>query len=889
MKPISKRLGSVLFCISLPLLAHAAEPGYTTLTILIRPPTAVPGVQRSQDPLIELKQIAPNLTPLVPPSKARTMESAQALERHRLNRYYVIDTSHMTREQAQALALELKQNPGVESADFEPPVDGMHGDNGAPIARIGISNIPDHTPRQNYLLGEKAVAPYGIGGVNAVEAWKVPGGKGQNMRVISSEIDHWAFDHVDLPQPYQQIHAQGDEAVVGSHDTASAGIIAAQENGFGTTGIVPYAHLGYLQWGSARLAALALSNTLQAGDVLQLGVHYYFSTFPEVGCRADCYMPLEDYKPVRDTIAYLTEERGVHVVLAAANGNINLDHPYFEGYYDRNKFDSGGIFAGAVNSKTGLRSSFSEYGSRVDLNSWGDSVTTTSWSKEQPTTAYTHTFGGTSSANPILAGVVASLQGVARNNGIGNLPPKDLRRILVATGYPQVNGNRSEIGVQPDLNLAIKKLLFDYASHPPTGRIGVPAEVQSGETFSTHVYAESPSNKPLTYHWNTAGFSPTSGSEATLSLTAPAVTADTPTSVSVDISDGSQTVPLSENLIIKAPPITATLIVPEVVEGGDSVPVRVEAQSATGKPLQYAWAYNTSSLTGNIGNSPNVTFTAVDVQKETNAPLYALVRDGTDSFQTPTAVIKIRPRQQVPYPVALITGATTVEAGKILMMNGRSSTGNDLRYAWTAPDFSPTASAEPAPSFVAPRTAGARSITLSVTDAGNRTDTASQIVTVTGGQPVNRPPTGTLEGSNTVDSGKAIVLTANASDPDGDPLTYAWTRPNSFTGTTGNTRSVTLTAPTVSSDTSGTASVMVSDGRGGVVQLDKPISVKAPPPVSNCGGIPPWSPTRTYATYAEQVSYNGKVYKQNFYSINRPPDVNSAEWGKEWHPGVACP
>ncbi len=101
-------------------------------------------------------------------------------------------------------------------------------------------------------------------------------------------------------------------------------------------------------------------------------------------------------------------------------------------------------------------------------------MTTTTWSASDPTTGYSHTYSGTSLSQPDHCRVMASLQGVARANGLGNIPPKELRRILVETGYPQANGNRTEIGVQPDLDLAIKKLLADGAGQPPTGRLALP-------------------------------------------------------------------------------------------------------------------------------------------------------------------------------------------------------------------------------------------------------------------------------------------------------------------------------------------------------------------------------------------------------------------------------
>ncbi|KAA0980133.1 S8 family serine peptidase [Pseudomonas sp. ANT_H12B] len=554
MKSMSKWLGAIVLCVALlPLWVNAATPDYSHVMILVKRGVLASGDQEkagsSVDSLKALKVLVPDMRPLVPASRERTNAQLQALQRHRLDRYFIVDTHKLTEHQAESLLDKLRQNPLVESAEFEPRVEGMDEDNGEPIEKLARKNIPDFTGQQNYLHGKAAVGTYKIGGVNAVEAWKISGGKGQDMQVVSAEIDRWAEEHVDLPKANLEIDVG---AVTGSHDTASAGIIASQENGFGTTGIVPYTKLGYLHWGTDRL--LQLADKLSEGDVVQIGVHIRKKEpFSEVGCTDNCFMPIEDNRTVRDIISYLVEEKGVHVVEAAANGNINLDHPFFDGYYDRNVFDSGAIYAGAVNPQTGLRAYYSEFGSRVDLFSWGLNVTTTAWSVSNPTTGYTHTFSGTSSANPIIAGVVASLQGIARAKGLGNIPPKELRKLLVETGYPQINGNRTEIGVQPDLEVAIEKMLADGADKPPTGRLAVPEEVASGETFSAHVYAQSPTNKPLTYRWTATRFMPPIGNTQTMSFTAPTVTADTRGTLSVDVSDGTHTITLTEHLNIKAP------------------------------------------------------------------------------------------------------------------------------------------------------------------------------------------------------------------------------------------------------------------------------------------------------------------------------------------------
>lgn len=98
--------------------------------------------------------------------------------------------------------------------------------------------------------------------------------------------------------------------------------------------------------------------------------------------------------------------------------------------------------------------------------------------------------------------------------------------------------------------------------------------------------------------------------------------------------------------------------------------------------------------------------------------------------------------------------------------------------------------------------------------------------------PVNRPPTGTLTAPATVNSGAAATFTVTASDPDGDPLTYTWTRPQGFTGNVGNTAAVTLTAPTVTADQQATITVQVADGRGGTLPLSKTFTVKAGGPAN---------------------------------------------------------
>jgi hypothetical protein len=77
------------------------------------------------------------------------------------------------------------------------------------------------------------------------------------------------------------------------------------------------------------------------------------------------------------------------------------------------------------------------------------------------TVAYTAEFSGTSSASPIVTGVVACLQGVARAQG-GSLDPTTVRSLLRETGSPQMAGSAGaaaqRIGNRPDLAQLVARI-----------------------------------------------------------------------------------------------------------------------------------------------------------------------------------------------------------------------------------------------------------------------------------------------------------------------------------------------------------------------------------------------------------------------------------------------
>lgn len=316
----------------------------------------------------------------------------------------------------------------------------------------GNATTPNLFERQKYLLK----APIGVG---ALEAWKLPGGRGENVKIIDIEVGFEDL-HEDLAQPF--FNDENSRADV-NHGTAVWGVIHAKNNEYGITGIAHQAQFGIFGFeegmqaevDAAYIKAITrgikrATQVLSAGDVLVIEQHME-------GPDTAKYTAVEYWDEIFAALKEATD-RGILCIEAAGNGNSDFDSKAYQGKFDLKVRDSGCIMVGA-GGLTHDRMWFSNYGSRIDAYGYGENVTTLGYGdlfNGGPTRMYTGAFNGTSSATPIVAGAVAVLSSILKQQG-KVLTPADLRIALRTTGTPQSASTASKrIGNLPDLEALIR-------------------------------------------------------------------------------------------------------------------------------------------------------------------------------------------------------------------------------------------------------------------------------------------------------------------------------------------------------------------------------------------------------------------------------------------------
>jgi len=346
------------------------------------------------------------------------------------------------------------------------------------------------TPSFVFRQGYRTAATSG-GGIDADYAQTLSGGKGENVTIVDVEYS-WNRSHEDLAK----LRAAGSELANGTacdpfssskgihstdHGTAVIGELAGDPNGLGVTGLAPGTSLrtvnassvsasGTCAWNLANAIHIAADNS-SPGDVILIEQQWAGPNYKDANAPSQFGMVPVEWDQTGAVWAAIHDatSRGRIVIEPAGNGSQNLDGPEYTAASGLNWFsyDSGAIIVGAGNAPgcdptvARGRLSFSNYGSRLNVQGWGDCVTTSGYDDLQDgadaNAWYTATFGGTSSASPIVTGAAAILSSVAKDRGT-TLTPSTVRSLLASTGQPQAFGLAGNIGPLPNVRAAIDAL-----------------------------------------------------------------------------------------------------------------------------------------------------------------------------------------------------------------------------------------------------------------------------------------------------------------------------------------------------------------------------------------------------------------------------------------------
>ncbi|MGB1283008.1 MAG: hemopexin repeat-containing protein [Polaribacter sp.] len=268
---------------------------------------------------------------------------------------------------------ELLKNDLVEAAYIKPAATDP--------GRADLTT-PDFSANQGYLNP----APRGL---DAKFAWNFGGGRGEGIDIIDVE-QGWNLDHEDLQTNVGGLLGGNLVASSENHGTAVLGVMGADDNGKGMTGMShnafmrPISHNGL---GTAQ-AIINAADALNAGDLILLEVHRA-GPAANKDIRQDGFIAIEWWPDDFAAIVYATS-KGIVVVEAAGNGSEDFDTDIYNHKLDgfpsgwKNPFNMNNPQSGAVIVGGGNASStndltilgYSNWGTRVDVQGWGNNVAT---------------------------------------------------------------------------------------------------------------------------------------------------------------------------------------------------------------------------------------------------------------------------------------------------------------------------------------------------------------------------------------------------------------------------------------------------------------------------------------------------------------------------------
>ncbi|MBI3817522.1 MAG: FG-GAP repeat protein [Planctomycetes bacterium] len=419
----------------------------------------------------------------------------------------------------------LLNRSDVENAYFAPiPV--------AAPGNVGTPTTPDMNAMQ---LNLKGLAPMGIEQAFAIS--DDPAAYAPGVRIADLEYD-WDLLHEDLsvksgvapsgPPPVTPFTKFSEQFTAKQHGTAVLGLLAADQDSYGVTGIAAQGGIRTVATSTAsgvNVASAVLTSLtyLQPGDIILIeqqtpGPNYNTNCTgysAQNSTKQFGLVPVE-YNDAEFAAINMAVALGYTVVEAAGNGGQDLDNLISTGSancstgdpsytkFDLLVRDSGAVVvACGTSSLPHVPTAFTNVGNRIDSFSWGENVVTTGYGDMTGFNDgtvfgnihkyYTDKFGGTSASAAIVAGCAAILE--SKHLILFSLPypPQALRLLLRTRGTDSQDPRNDRIGKQPNLRTQLQAVAS--VKDPSVVRSGKAGwHLGASVTFSGDTSADSRAN-----------------------------------------------------------------------------------------------------------------------------------------------------------------------------------------------------------------------------------------------------------------------------------------------------------------------------------------------------------------------------------------------------------
>ena len=360
--------------------------------------------------------------------------------------------------------------------------------------------------------------------------------------------------------------------------------------------------------------------------------------------------------------------------------------------------------------------------------------------------------------------------------------------------------------------------------------------LQPGDTVQVRTSATDIDGDALSYNWSASGNWSVSGSGNAVQVTAPQAYGSNGT-ISVTVSDGFNgeargrlTLSTENN---RDPELSALTANPQTMAPSSQTSIEAIASDPNGDALSYSW--QVPQGWSKSGSGDTISLTAPGSYGKRGL-VRVTISDGHGG-DTQGAVLVETDRNQSPIVSSLTANPLVVSPGgsSTIRVSASDPNGDSLSYAWQVPSgWTQTGSGDQIEVVAPNQTSQSATITVTVSD-GQRGSSQSAVVLQTIN---NRPPTiGRLSASpDPVLQNAETTVDVEASDPDGDTLSYQWAIANGEWSRSGNGDEITLEAPNKASSST-SVQVTVGDGRGETITSTITVQTKGcPSNRGNCDG-----------------------------------------------------